>query len=230
MKLKRKIVFSLILLIAVSCSGVSIIEEKDSKGRIYQKSSYLDGELKSVEDTKYLGDSSKPLIRIFKTLQGTRLVSIREENFFYKNRILSDILYYIYIDNAKILSGKINYFNSNGLTKRIEYYSLTSINRKNLFRSGIEIYSYNDHRLEKRRIIEYEYNNETKKTMQLSQYDLLYKDNKVISMQTWMLDKKSKNIIKSEENNLDIIEEIIKNIEKSLKERAKGIKLINMSK
>jgi hypothetical protein len=45
-------------------------------------------------------------------------------------------------------------------------------------------------------------------------------------MQTWILDKKSKNIIKSEENNLNIIEEIIKNIEKSLKERAKGIKLI----
>jgi flagellar biosynthesis regulator FlaF len=63
--------------------------------------------------------------------------------------------------------------------------------------------------------------------MQLSQYDLLYKDNKVISMHTWILDKKSKNIIKSEENNLNIIEEITKNIEKSLKERVKGIKLIN---
>jgi hypothetical protein len=226
-KLKRKIVFSLILFITLVCSGISVIEDKDSKGRIYRKSTYLDGKLQAQEETKYLGSSLKPSTKIFKILRGTRLIPIREEGYFYKNQALRSIKYYIYSINTKILSGKINYFYNNSLPKRIEYYSITDINRKKIFRSGIEIYSYNDHRLEQRRIIEYEYKPESNKTMQLSQYVLFYKNNKGISMHTWILDKKSNNIIKNEENNLNMITEMIKNIEKSLRERAKGIKLTN---
>ncbi len=227
MKLKRKIVFSLILFITLGCSGISVIEDKDSKGRIYRKATYLDGKLQAQEEIKYLGSSLKPSTKIFKILRGARLIPIREEAYFYRNQALRSIKYYIYSKNTKVLSGKINYFYNNSLPKRIEYYSITDINRKKIFRSGIEIYSYNDHRLEQRRIIEYEYKPETNKTMQLSQYVLLYKNNKGISMQTWILDKKSKNIIKNEENNLNMITEMIKNIEKSLRERAKGIKLTN---
>ena len=226
-KLKREIVFSLILFTTLGCSGISVIEDKDSKGRIYRKATYFDGKLQAQEETTYSGSSLKPSTKIFKILRGVKLIPIREENYFYRNQALSSIRFYIYSDNARILSGKINYFYNNSLPRRIEYYSITDIERKKIFRSGIEIYSYNDNRLEQRRIIEYEYNPKTKKAMQLSQYVLLYKNNKGISMQTWILDKKSKNIIKNEENNLNMITEMIKNIEKSLRERAKGIKLTN---
>ncbi len=227
MKLRGKAHLIIILALCFGCSGLSITEEKDSLGRINRRLIYIDGKLNTVEEIQYDKQSKRPVVKIFNREREGEFNPVREENYSYQHKVLSRIMYYIYIDKRKVLSGMINYFyTGDNQPKRTEYYAITDLRRKKVFRSGIEVYTYVDADLEKRRIIEYEYNKDTSRAMQLSQYVVLYRNDKIISMQTWILDKNSNNIIKNEENNLDIILEMIKNIEKSLVERTKGIKFI----
>lgn len=227
MNLRGKAHLIVIFALFIGCSGLSITEEKDSLGRINKRLVYVDGKLNTVEEIQYDKRSTRPVVKIFKKEKAGEFYAIREENYSYQNKVLSSITYYIYIEKRKVLSGKINYFyTGDNQPKRTEYYAITDLRRKKVFRSGIEVYTYADADPEKRRIIEYEYNKNTNRTMQLSQYVVLYENDKIVSMQTWILDKNSKNIIRNEENNLNIILEMIKNIEKSLVERTKGIKFI----
>ncbi len=99
---------------------------------------------------------------------------------------------------------------------------MTNIKNQNLNRHGFDLYYYSNNVIVNRRIIEYEYTQEAGESIQISQYVIQYENNKIQSMETKMLDRKTNEMITKNEANVDIINEIIINIEKSLKDRCIG--------
>ena len=222
--------FIVILLFFVySCKGLSVTNApesivRDEFGRVVKRISYnKSGKPESVIEVQYSGKTSKPSIKIFKKHQGRKSYPIREEVFVYKKGLVTQINYYIYKNMIRIKAGKIDFIYKNNKPEIIEYYSIIDIANMNMFKYGIDLYTYSDDILIKRRIIEYEHNPKSKNVMQLSQYVIYYKKEKIEFMQTWMLDKKTKKIIKNKEIDLHIIVEMINNIEKNLNKRATGI-------
>ncbi len=182
------------------CSGLSVKEEKDARGRIIRKEIY----------------------------KGGVAVPWWTEVFSYEKGEISRVKFFITINNKNIQSGRINYKYDGRKLKRIEYYSISSIDRRSLKRHGVDIYYYLDDSLVKRRIIEYEHNQKTGGSIQISQYVVRFKKNSVQSMETWMLEKKTKKIIKNKEDSTSIIHDMIGNIEKSQRDRCKGTRLIDI--
>ncbi len=223
----RKVIISLFVLAAVfSCSGLSVKEKSDDLGRIVRKTTYIDGNVDSQEEIRYKDDTEKPVLKVHKKLRGDKVVPEWFELFTYENDQIDQIKIFIIANNKQILSGKIVYKYHIGKLKKIEYYSIPGIKNLKLNRHGLDLYNYRDGSLSQRRIIEYEYNPTTGKSMQISQYVVHFRDNSIQSMETWMLEKKSRKILKNKEININIILEMISNIEKSQRERCKGTRLI----
>jgi hypothetical protein len=59
--------------------------------------------------------------------------------------------------------------------------------------------------------------------VQISQYVIKYEHDKPVSVKAWLLDVATNNIIVQEEKSRKVIAEMIKNIEKSLLDRAQGV-------
>ena len=225
---------TLVLLFLAACSSLSVIEDRDDRGRIIKKSTFKKGKLKQVAEITYKKDSGKPSKILHLRSEDGKLLPYLEERFQYKNDkngILTKADYSIFLNHGKpqrVKSGYSNfYLDGEYRPLKFEYFSIAGIDNKKMFRSCLDLYGYSgDKKLETRRIIEYDYNPETRKEMQLSQYVLSYRDGKIETLQIWILDRKTGKIIKKQENNRKIIDEVVYNIEKSIKDRSKGLKFL----
>ena len=219
-----KSIFYLIFILIVfsACSGPSVKEEKDGLGRIVRKAIYKYNKIEFQEETKYLENTDKPLIKVYRKINNGTPVPWWIEVYSYENDRISEIKFLVTINNEKISSGKIKYQYETDKLKMAEYYSVTNIKNQNLNRHGFDLYYYSNNVIVNRRIIEYEYTQEAGESIQISQYVIQYENNKIQSMETKMLDRKTNEMITKNEANVDIINEIIINIKKSLKDRCIG--------
>ncbi len=207
------------------CSGPSVRDEKDGLGRTVRKAIYDNNEVELQEDVKYLDNTDKPLVKVYRKIVGGAPVPEWMEVYSYENDRTSEIKFYITISSEKIPSGKISYQYEGEKLKMTEYFSAVDLKNETLYRHGFDLYYYSNGAVVNRRIIEYEFNRETGDSIQISQYVVQYDNDKITSMETKMLDRKSNEMITKNETNIDIINEMIKNIEKSLKDRCIGTNL-----
>ena len=220
--LKSVFYFIFIYIIFSACSGPSVRDEKDGLGRTVRKAIYQNNKIEFEEDTKYLENTDKPLIKVYRRIINGTPVPWWMEVYSYENDNVTEIKFFVTINTEKISSGKISYQYEGDKLKMAEYFSVTDVNNQTLNRHGFDLYYYSNNAIVNRRIIEYEYNPETGDSIQISQYVIQYDNNKIQSMETKMLDRKSNEMITRNETNIDIINEMIINIEKSLKDRCIG--------
>jgi hypothetical protein len=221
--------YACVFAVACGCTSLSVVENRDELDRVIEKATYKHGALDYIEDTTYIDNTKNPSQIVYKKQKGIQVAPFREEVFTYTNGIISNINYYIYIDNVRTRAGGINcHFDASNKPVKFEYYSLTDGSARRTFMSGVDIYNYSNGVLSSRRIIEYEHDPSTESKIQLSQYLIYYENAGIKSMQTWVLEKVSGRIIKNEERDIKIIREMMLNIEKSMKERARGIRLLNI--
>lgn len=215
-----------LLLFLSACSGLTVIEEKDNVNRVVRRATYEDNNISMVEEIVYHESTTRPLQKTYKRLVGNELITFRQEIFKYNRNILRSINYYSYQNTKKILTGKIKYMTKRAVPQKVVYFTLSGIKAGKLFQSGIDLYNYKNNILSTRRIIEYDFNKRTKRTVQISQYVISFENKKIVSIQSSILDKKLNKIITKEEKDSKMISEIVRNINKSLLERAKGVNLL----
>lgn len=216
------VILLFIISVLTGCKGQSVKEERDNFGRVVRRVIYKNKRIECQEEIKYLNNTDKPLIKVYKKITEGEPVPWWMEVYSYDGDKISQIKFFINIESKRTLSGKIDYQYENEKLKMIEYYSLIGDENQALNRHGFDLYYYSSDNLVNRRIIEYEYNPQTGDSMQISQYVVEYRDNTIQSMETKMLDRDSREMITKNETNIDIINEMINNIEKSLRDRCIG--------
>jgi len=201
------------------------IYKKDNFGRVKRVEYFDDTMLVSTEEMSYLGNSHNPIRIIYKKREKGHLVRVKEEVYKFKNNQLKSLILYLYIKKKRYIKGKILYFFSNNLLKRIEYYKYNE-RLKKLFIFGLDQYEYKNRKLTGRRIIEYKINSKNNKSMQIAQYVATYENKKIKNLKIWILDKKSKKIVEKVIKNSILASVKILKIEKFyiLTSRGKNLK------
>ncbi|MCU0821358.1 MAG: hypothetical protein MUC95_02650 [Spirochaetes bacterium] len=220
------IFFLSIITVFFACSAHEIKDKKDGMGRTVRKAILKNNIVEFQVDTKYLEKTNSPLIKVYrKVIDGTP-VAWWTELYTYENDRVSEVKFLVNINSEKIPSGKISYQYESDRLKMAEYFSIFDKNSQVLNRHGFDLYYYSNGAIVNRRIIEYEYNRQTGDSIQISQYVIQYDNNGIQSMETKMLDRKINEMITKNETNTGFINEMIANIEKSLRDRCIGINLI----
>ncbi len=98
-----------ILIVLSACSGPSVKDENDGLGRIVRKAIYKYDKIEFQEETKYLENTDKPLIKVYRKINNGTTVPWWIEVYSYENDRISEIKFLVTINNEKISSGKIKY-------------------------------------------------------------------------------------------------------------------------
>ncbi|HQO02023.1 MAG TPA: hypothetical protein PLI62_07120 [Spirochaetota bacterium] len=221
MKLLHAVEF--LIIVSLCCNGSQVRVEHDNMGRVQQRSLYKNNSLQIVETISYEGKSVHPAGISIKRVKHGGPELFREVEFKYRNGLLASEYFYIYRNGVKTRTGKVFYTYNGSHPEKIRYYAISDIETSRVFLSALDMYSVADgNGIQSRRIIEYEYNTQTKKGMQVSQYVVQYDKKNIVLMQTWVLDKKSDQIITKTVTNRGLISEMIHNIERSISDRVKG--------
>jgi glycyl-tRNA synthetase (class II) len=177
-----------------------------------------------TEEVSFVAGTSDPKNVKFKKKGTVGDVLCKENRFFYQNGIVKRVDYYIYLNSTKTKVGKKLFFMEGLKPLKYEYYAIADLYDRSINLSGIDMYSYSENDgIESRRVIEYAYDTTTRTKVQISQYVIKYEHDKPVSVKAWLLDVATNNIIVQEEKSRKVIAEMIKNIEKSLLDRAQGV-------
>ncbi len=225
--MKSIIVAAVGALLAASCAGNAVRTDHSGIGEVRRKEETRNGRNRYVEETIFARGSRDPLeIKYYKAAAVGEALC-REKKYQYSNGILQRVDYYVFLKEKKTKTGKVVYHMKNFLPEKFEYYSIGDIYDRKMNLAGLDMYTYLEGEvLDSRRIIEYAYDTTTGTRMQLSQYMIKYEDEKPVSMKSWILDVHTNELIVKNEDNRIVIQESIKNIEKSLLERSQGIKYL----
>ena len=93
----------------INCSQLSIKEEKDNLGRVVRSVSYISGEPDTIEIIRYIGKTNKVLTKEFIKLKNGFQVYNWTEAFTYNKGRISQINYFINLNERKFKSGNINF-------------------------------------------------------------------------------------------------------------------------
>ncbi|HPA71058.1 MAG TPA: hypothetical protein PKY31_02235 [Spirochaetota bacterium] len=222
-------VLSCIALAAVvaGCSGAAVRNDGTEIGKVQRREEVKDGKHRYVEVASFIKGTNDPLEVKYYKQNGGREVLCREKRFFYGEGIVRKVDYYIHLGSRKAKTGRVVYHTRDFKPEKFEYFSVIGINNRKLNLTGLDMYVYAEgDGLESRRIIEYAYDPKAGTRMQLSQYVIRYENDRPVSMKSWLLDRNSNNLIVKDEDNAAVIDQMIKNIEKSLQERSQGIKYL----
>ncbi len=220
---KRAFVIVVLGIFLFSCGGQNRRSFREPV-KINRNGEKIEGRALYIEEVRFSAGTSDPLsVKYFKkSARGD--VLCKENRFSYKDGIVTRADYYIYLKSAKTKVGKKIFYLEGLKPIKYEYYAIADLYDRNINLSGIDMYSYSaNEMLDFRRVIEYAHDTTTGTRVQISQYVIKYDHDKPISVKAWLLDVATKNIIVQEETNAKVIAEMIKNIEKSLLDRAQGV-------